>query len=485
MRTTISPVVSAAWAAVVLASSVAAAERPNFLFILTDDQGYGDIGRHGNPILKTPHLDAFHDQSVRFSDFCVSPSCSPTRAALLSGISNLRLGVTHTMSPRCQMDLKAKILPQYLQSAGYATACIGKWHLGEGGDYAPGRRGFDYVAGKPQHYQNGRYREDILFDEAMGFMERSAGQPFFCYLATWSPHAPLIVPEKYVEPYKGKVTDEQAHFFGMIANLDENVGRMMRWLEEKNLASNTVVVLMNDNGGTYGVDVFNAGLRGCKCTAWPGGFRAFSFWRWPGRWAPRDVDALAAHVDVLPTFAALAGVTLPPPAEGMELDGHSLVPLLEGGDDPWFRDRFVFVHNTRWPGGMAADHKECLAGVRWQNYLLVRSRPCRNPECRKAAVSQCNVLLGVERGSTTAVYTKNAQFTWGVTPGEGWALYDVRKDPACETDLAATRKDVAGNMHQAYDQWWEAMYPQMIAAGGDTRVTEEDKVAPRPKRPAE
>ena len=197
------------------------------------------------------------------------------------------------------------------------------------------------------------------------------------------------------------------------------------------------------------------------------------------------MDALAAHVDVLPTFAALAGVTLPPPAEGMELDGHSLVPLLEGGDDPWFRDRFVFVHNTRWPGGMAADHKECLAGVRWQNYLLVRSRPCRNPECRKAAVSQCNVLLGVERGSTTAVYTKNAQFTWGVTPGEGWALYDVRKDPACETDLAATRKDVAGNMHQAYDQWWEAMYPQMIAAGGDTRVTEEDKVAPRPKRPAE
>ena len=158
------------------AAEAAKASKPNILFILTDDQGYGDVGRQGNPILKTPNMDALHDQSVRFTDFCVSSSCSPTRASLMSGMFNLRTGVTHTIAPRCRMNPKLTILPQYLKTAGYTTACIGKWHLGADAATEPGQRGFDYVAGKPAHYQNGKYREDILFDEAMGFMERSAGQ---------------------------------------------------------------------------------------------------------------------------------------------------------------------------------------------------------------------------------------------------------------------------------------------------------------------
>jgi arylsulfatase A-like enzyme len=457
-----------------LALHAAERSKPNILFILTDDQGYGDMGRHGHPFLKTPNMDALGEQSVRFTDFCVSPSCSPTRAALMSGMFNLRAGVTHTMHPREHMSQRLTILPQYLKQAGYATGCVGKWHLGEDKGYAPHERGFDFwLARHLNFYTNGKYREDIMFDEAMRFMAECGDKPFFCYLATLSPHTPLTVPDKYTEPYKDKGTDEQAHFFGMIANLDENLGRILRWLDEKKLADDTIVILMNDNGATVGVDVFNAGMRGCKCTVWPGGTRAFSFWRWPGKWKPRDVDALTAHVDLLPTLAALAGAALPAPQKGMELDGRSLVPFLEGGADEWFQERIVFEHNARWPGGMTADHKDSMAGVRWQNYLLTRSHPCKNLDCKKRSVSQCDILRLIERGATANVYTKNAQFIWGVTPGDGWALYDVHKDPACEKNLADAKPDLAARLHKSYDQWWDAIYPQMIADGSDQRVSDE------------
>ena len=445
--------------------------KPNILFILTDDQGYGDVGRHGNPILKTPHLDALHDQSVRFTDFCVSSSCSPTRAALMTGMFNLRVGVTHTIEPRSRLDPRFAILPHHLKSAGYTTAAIGKWHLGTDPAALPGERGFDYVVARATR-EPGKYREDVLFDEAMGFMERAAGQPFFCYLATWSPHAPLIVPEKYVEPYRGKVDDNTAQFYGMIANIDENVGRLMRWLDEKDLARNTIVIFMNDNGGTYGIDTWNAGMRGCKCTAWIGGTRAISYWRWPGTWHPRDVVALTAHVDVLPTLAAVAGADLPAAESGMTRDGRSLVPLLEGGDDPWFAGRMVFQHNARWASGLAARHEDCMAGARWQNYLLVSSRHCGDPACSKSGVSQCGALSRVERGGKSDTYTKNAQFTWALTPGAGWALYDVHADPACREDLTATVPDVAAKLQRAYHAWWDATYPEMIAAGGDAPLSE-------------
>ena len=460
--------------ALALRLHAAESPRPNFLFILTDDQGYGDLGAHGNPVLKTPNMDAIHRDSVRFTDFNVSPSCSPTRAALMTGMNNLRVGVTHTMSPRNAMSTSVATLPQHLKTAGYTSACIGKWHLNHGPGTEPTDRGFDHYVPAGSHYaKDGRYREDMLFDEARNFIERSQGQPFFCYLATVSPHAPLIVPDKYVEPYRGKVDDDTARFYAMIANIDENIGKLLRWLDEKKLSENTVVILMNDNGGTYGVDTFNAGMRGCKCTVWPGGTRAFSLWRWPGKWKPHHVDALTAHVDILPTLTALAGAQLPAPTKGQEIDGRSLVPLLEGREDPWFNERMLHLHNTRWPGGMAADHKDSMAAVRWRNYLLIRSRPCLNPECNRRSVSQCDVLRLVERGHTRNIYTQNAQFIWGVTPGDGWALYDVRKDPACSENLAQSQGEIASRLHGAHDRWWNAIYPQMLGNGGDARVSDE------------
>lgn len=192
--------------AVLSAVQVIAANQPNILFILTDDQGYGDVARYGHPLLKTPHQDSLHDQSVRFQNFYVSPSCSPTRAALMTGMHEFRSGVTHTTEPREHLDLNALILPQLLKSAGYRTGFIGKWHLGNDGKYNPTNRGFDWnstsagaatvhfdpviIRNRVREKRTG-YREDLLFDEAMAFIDDAKGSPFFCYLATYSPHAPV------------------------------------------------------------------------------------------------------------------------------------------------------------------------------------------------------------------------------------------------------------------------------------------------------
>ena len=460
-------IILASWAVFADARTEPAAQ-PNILFILTDDQGYGDMSRHGNPVLKTPNLDRLQDQSVRFTDFCVSSSCSPTRAALMSGKYPLRVGVTHTISPRHNMDLQVTTLPQLLKRVGYTTACVGKWHLGgdmeDTNPYNPKQRGFDVQVKNP-----GRPREDRLFDEAIKFMGSSAaaGKPFFCYLASWFPHmaSSKDAPEDEMAKFRGMGYDDNTvRFLAMVSNIDKNVGRIIGWLDRQPFATNTVVVVMNDNGGTQGIDIWNAGMRGCKCTAWPGGSRAFSFWRWPAKWRPRDVDALTAHLDVLPTLADLAGVhDLEKQAPG--LDGHSLRALLEGRSDAWFNDRMVFQHNARWGSGFAALHKERMAGVRWQRYLLVNSSPCGNPACTKD--SQCPALRRVAEGDTVATYTTNAPFHWGLTPGAGWALYDLQQDWACQSNRFEQSPEIAGRLLQAYDKWWDAIYQEMLAAGGD------------------
>ena len=192
-----------------LACAAVAADKPNILFILTDDQGYGDISRHGHPVLDTPNMDRLHDQSVRFDNFYVSPSCSPTRAALMTGMHEFRNGVTHTLEPREHLNIEATIIPQLLKTAGYKTGFIGKWHLSDRPGYGPHERGFDWTSsnrmGPRKHFdvemiRNGKsrqtkgFREDVYFDEAMTFIDECAGQPFFLYLCTYSPHTPLDAP---------------------------------------------------------------------------------------------------------------------------------------------------------------------------------------------------------------------------------------------------------------------------------------------------
>ncbi|MDA8964621.1 arylsulfatase [bacterium] len=467
------------------AALLPAASKPNILFILTDDQGYGDLASHGHPLLKTPNLDKLAAESVRFDNFYVSPSCSPTRAALLTGMHEFRSGVTHTIQPREHLSQSATILPQLLATAGYRSGFIGKWHLGGGKGFTPANRGFDWTStnqkGPRNHFdplmiRNGKrekregYREDVFFDEAMTFIDETKDQPFFCYLATYSPHAPLAAPEKFLANYQGKVTEKQAAYFGMIENIDYNVGRILKFLKERDLEKNTIVVFMNDNGVTEGLDVYNAGMRGSKCTIWEGGSRAMSFWKWPGQWPAHKVDKLTAHLDVLPTLCDYAGAELPNELQ-QKLEGFSLRPLLESPTPKsWHDDRILYQHVARWPSGLASFHKHAMAGVRQGNHLLLRSHSCGNPDCQ-AYSSQCVTLNLVGKGLRKITYTgDNAQFHWGVSKPEQWSLFDSKKDPACQNDLSAEMPDLVKELSTAYDNWWDRTYPQMIAAGGDQGV---------------
>jgi arylsulfatase A-like enzyme len=471
----------------------APAGKPNVVFILTDDQGYGDVERHGHPLLKTPHMNRLYDESVRFDNFYVSPSCSPTRAALMTGMHEFRNGVTHTRDPREHLYLGATLLPQLLKTAGYRTGHIGKWHLGWDPKYHPYDRGFDFSISGAQHFDpvittdksrretREGYREDIYFDEAMSFIDDSgpstgsgqADNPFFLFLCTYSPHTPLKAPEEYIAPFRGKVTDDQATYLGMIANIDYNLGRLLSFLEARELDEETIVIFMNDNGVTVGLDVYNAGMRGSKCTIWHGGSRAMSFWRWPGTWKPHRVDNLTAHLDVLPTLCELAGVDIPRDLQS-ELEGFSMVPLLQS-ERPvaWHDNRMLFQHVARWPSGMAPQHKYAMAGIRRGNYLLARSRPCDDPNCTTAVLgNQCATLRAVEMGRPSAHYTENdAAFHWGVGSKDRWGLFDTKTDPACRKDLAAAHPERVSSMIKSYDAWWDDVYPDLVARGGEVPLS--------------
>lgn len=438
-----------------------AGKRPNIIFILTDDQGYGDLSCHDNPILKTPNIDRLHREGVRFTDFHVSPTCAPTRSALLTGRHEFKNGVTHTILERERLTPKATTLAQVLKSAGYTTGIFGKWHLGDEPDRWPSRRGFDesFIHGaggigqsyagscgdapensyfNPAILHNGTFEKtqgyctDVFFRQAIRWMSSvKDNQPFYCYIATNAPHAPLQVrPEdeaRYTEKVAGfgtakKPASDVAKFFGMIANIDDNVGRLLAKLAEWGLERDTLVIFMNDNGGTGGVNVFNAGMRAQKATPWLGGTRASSLWRWPGTLAPGDCDRLAAHIDFFPTLAELAGAKLTDDVR-QQVEGRSLVPLLENPQAAW-PERTLFTHVGRWPKGEApSTHKHTNCSVRTKRWHLV-------------SVAKPNE--------------------------KQWQLFDVQADPGEKSDIAAKHPQVVAQLDAEYDRWWTSILPQLV-----------------------
>jgi arylsulfatase len=427
----------------------AAATPPNIILILTDDQGYGDLSCHGNPILKTPSLDRLHRESMRFTDFHVSPTCAPTRCALMTGRHEFKSGVTHTINERERMSLKTYTLPQAMKSAGYSTGIFGKWHLGDEADRRPDKRGFDetFIHGgggigqsypgscgdaPGNHYfdpvilHNGKfvrtqgYCTDVFFAQATRWIEgqHSRKTPFFAYVTPNAPHAPLDVPAEYARPYLGKVSTNVAKFYGMIANIDQNVGRLLDRLAVLNLATNTLVIFMNDNGTATGEGVWNAGMRGKKCTPWIGGTRAASFWRWPGTLEPGDIPVMAAHIDVFPTLAEIAQVKLPTVALS-QIEGRSLLPLLRNPAAQW-EDRTMVTHVGRWDKGQAGASKYLHCSIRNSRYQMVSD-------------------------------AKNG--------GKDWQLFDLKSDPGQQTDVASAHPEVMAQLEVAYDRWWDSSLP--------------------------
>jgi arylsulfatase A-like enzyme len=437
--------------AILQSRAVSAAERPNIVFILSDDQGYGDLSCHGNPVLKTPNLDRLHDEGVRFTDFHVSPTCAPTRSALMSGKHEFKNGVTHTIFERERMSRETTTIAQLLHEAGYTTGIFGKWHLGDEPEYQPNRRGFDevYIHGgggigqtypgscgdapgnkylDPALLHNGKFEKakgyctDLFFAQAINWIRSVKDQKrFFCYITPNVPHAPLQVPPGYENLYAGKVATNVAKFFGMLANLDDNVGRLLAQLKEWNLERNTLIVFMNDNGGTAGCSVWNAGMHGQKGSPWEGGTRAASFWRWPGTLKPMDVDKFAAHVDLFPTLAELAGARIPREVAAT-LDGRSLAPLLQNPNADW-PERFLVTHVGRWAKGQAANSAYLRCRIRNSRYSLVS-----------------DAAGGVKH----------------------WQLFDLKSDYGEKNDLAALHPELVKEFDAAYSQWWTSVQPLLV-----------------------
>ncbi len=445
-----------------------AASKPNIILVITDDQGYGALGRHGHPWLRTPNLDALHDQSLRFTRFLVSPTCSPTRSALMTGRHPLKNGVTHTILERERLTLQATLLPQVLQSAGYRCGIFGKWHLGDEDPYQPQRRGFDEVfihggGGIGQAYNcscadapgnaytdpailhNGTFVKtrgfcsDVFFTAALGWIKqrRDHQEPFFAYLAPNAPHAPYRAPAKNAQRFADLgFPPDQAGFYGMIENLDENMGRLAAKLAEWNLGQNTAVIFMSDNGmagigpSQPGQDIapgypfFNGAQIGLKGSTDEGSLRVPFFIRWDGKIrGGRAIDTIAAHIDILPTLAALAGAALPP----HQVEGRSLLPLMENPACPW-PDRYLFTHVARWPTGREPnDYQFANYGVRNQRFRFVG--PQGDPPPDPAAVG---------------------------------ALYDMEADPYQTTDVIQDHPEVAAQMRAAYRAFWQEARPLMV-----------------------
>ncbi len=426
---------------------------PNIIVVLTDDQGYGDLSAHGNPTLRTPNLDRLEQESRSLTQFFVSPTCAPTRSALMSGRHEFFNGVTHTILERERMALGTVTLAEILKDAGYATGIFGKWHLGDEDAYRPDRRGFEEVfihggGGIGQTYpgscgdapgnkyfdpfilHNGRfvktngYCTDVFFRQAMQWMDQKrTEQPFFCWIATNTPHDPYLARSDDAALYAQSGLDPKLqNFFGMIHNIDENVGALLDQLDAWQIANDTLVIFMNDNGSAIGAQHFQAGMRGAKGSPWLGGTRANSFWRWPGHIPPGPCDALTAHIDVLPTLANIAGASLSDSVQA-QIQGRDLTPLLLNPDHAW-EDRTLVTHVGRWPkNAEPKEHRYRQAAIRNSQYTLVSIKG-------------------------------------GVAPQ--WELFDVVHDPGQTKNIVETQPEIATALAQEFDAWWNNVQPYLV-----------------------
>ncbi|MBX7167102.1 MAG: arylsulfatase [Pirellulales bacterium] len=435
-----------------------AAAPPNVVLIITDDQGYGDLSCHGNPLVRTPRIDSLAAEGAEFSHFYVSPVCSPTRSSLLTGRYNYRTGIVDTFVGRSMMHADEETLAETLAAAGYRTGIFGKWHLGDNVPLRPQDQGFQEVLvhggggiGQPadppgNHYQdpsllhNGirearqGYCTDIFTNAALQFIEQGDPRPFFVYLAYNCPHDPLEVPDEDLARFAQEDTS-QARFavpgwqspepypreamirvYGMVERIDRNVGRVLDRLAALGQAENTIVWFLTDNGPAQ--PRFNAGLRGSKGTVYEGGIRVPSLVRWPARIAPHTVIAdPVAHLDVAPTLAAACGAKQQGPRP---VDGINLLPRLVGEQPAAVEPRLLFFQWHR--GDVPERYRACT--VRGPRYKLVQS---------------------------------GGSFQQALPAELRWELYDLADDPFELEDIAARQPELVAEMRAAYDAWFDSV----------------------------
>lgn len=432
--------------------------QPNVVLVMSDDQGYGDFGFMGNPVLRTPALDAMARQSVRMETFYVCPVCAPTRASLMTGRWHMRTRAIDTYIGRAMMDPDEYTVAEALRDAGYATGIFGKWHLGDCPPMRPQDQGFseslvhrgggigqpsDPIGGEGKYtdavlFENGRrvqtrgYCTDVYFTAAMEFIDRAQarGRPFFCYVPTNAPHGPFhdvpeelrrsylqadldaVLPERLKGERRAKERDRLARIYAMITNIDQNVGRLLAHLDRRGLADDTIVIFLTDNGGNG--DRFNAGLRGWKGHVHEGGIRTPLLARWPGHLPAGTVAKTpGAHIDLMPTLVDACGAKLP---RGVTVDGRSLMDVWR--DDSATPVRTLVIQCHRGDQPISGRH----VAVRQGRWKLVRPSG-----------------FG------------------GEGPGKDvpWELYDLQADPGEKNDLIKRHPAIASRMTDAYASWFD------------------------------
>ncbi len=422
---------------------VSKASKPNVILIMADDAGYGDLACHGNPYIKTPNIDELYKKSSRFTDYHVSPTCAPTRAAIMTGHHNYRAGVFFTIKGRSLILERETTMAQIFKDNGYGTAMFGKWHLGDNYPFRPQDKGFEEVlmndgggVGQTMDFwdndyfddvykHNGKleqfkgYCTDVWFENAIKYIGENKDRPFFCYLAPNAAHSPYWVADKYSDPYKDNENIPNPAFYGMIANIDENIGTLVEYLKSVNLMDNTIIIYTADNGSAAGntvkgdrldgfvVEGNNCGMRGVKASMYEGGHRVplFIHWKDGGISVGKDINEMTAHFDVLPTLIDLCKLKT---KTDLKFDGKSLVPLMNG-DTRGFEDRNIVVSTQ-----FSTDP------VPWKR---------------------------------TSFMNKN----WRLVQGN--ELYDLNNDPEQRTNVADQYPGKVEDYKADYDKFWQEISP--------------------------
>jgi arylsulfatase A-like enzyme len=410
-------------------------QQPNIIFILTDDQGYGDLGCHGNPVLRTPNIDRLSQESVRFTDFHVGPTCAPTRSGLYTGHYANSTGVWHTVGGRSLLRGNETTIADVLRENHYRTALFGKWHLGDNHPYRPQDRGFETVvchggggiSQVPDHWGNdyfddtymvndipisfSGYCTDVFFDLAKDYIRDHQTETFACFITCNAPHDPYNVEKKYSQPYRDQVSIDRANFYGMISNIDENIGKLDALLTELNLRDDTIVIFMTDNGTScVDPDMHTCGLKGSKNSPYDGGHRVPFFLRWPnGQFqTDRDIHTLTSHVDFMPTIMDLCSIDLHQ-YEHLNFHGKSLKPLITHPQLPW-QERTIVTDSQRLPNP-----------VKWRQSSVM--------------TQQWRLINGSE-------------------------LYDINKDRNQSNDISSEYPDIVDQLKAEYEKWWAIVSKQ-------------------------
>ncbi|WP_324025419.1 arylsulfatase [Maribacter sp. BPC-D8] len=441
-------------------------DRPNVIIMMSDDQGYGDIGSHGNPFLKTPNMESIGEQGVEMTHFFAYPNCSASRAAVLTGRYPYRTGVTAVTQVDHFMNTSEETLAEILAENGYRTGIFGKWHLGDNAPMRPTDQGFQEAlvhkgggigqaagpAGNTyfdpilEHNNVSKkyegYCDDIFTEAAMDFIGQKNKKPFLAYLATNLPHFPLQVPDERAEPYRKKgLHEDNALTYGMIDNIDYNVGRVLEKLKELGIEENTIVIFLSDNGPRNRRtknDVYpgrwTANLRGTKTSVYECGIRVPFFVRWPGKIKQGQTSkTMGTVIDILPTILDACNVQAP---ENIKIDGKSLLPLWKGETDS-FENSLFFTQMHYGPTPFKYMH----FAVRGQKYKLISPHDFPHGILYQPKDEELQQVLS------------------------NLELYDVEEDPSERIDLAAKHPEIVEQLLDEYENWFDEVTEERDAKG--------------------